>query len=367
MPEALTVRSLTMCRRFVLALATLAVLAPSAHAADTILDRPTRPTTVAAGSGVVLYSAYDKASRQYSLMQISDHGDGSTPTRVPVPSSPAPFDADVGPTSSGHAFYVYERCESKDEASCDVYAFNPKTGREQRSKASDPKHGEHHATYWKGRLAFVRQYGDPDSEDSKQVVYQRPDPSSRRSTRLPGVPSRRCTRGHCEKVDGVYNDLELFGRRLAEAAFSNEPVAILGGPRPEFYSSDLTELRLVDVESGRSRQLSGRGSGEAGQTWSAVSFDRGRLYAYFACFGDSSGCGTKKAGAYRYDYVKDRWAISGSTEPLDGFAVGDDATYELAINQAGGCGPVDGADPGSARCELVRKQPNLTYTPTKAP
>lgn len=350
-----------MFRRLLLAAAALALLAPSAQAADTTLARLAASTTISAGSGIVLHSAYDKATKRYSLMQISNYGDGTTSTRVPIASSPTPFDADVGPTSSGHPFYVYERCEKSNEASCDIYAFNPKTGREQRSKASDPKHAEHHATYWKGRLAFVRDYGT--ANDPRQIVYQRPDPSSRHSTRLPGLPARRCSRAGCSKVTGTIDALELQGSHLAQTAFSTREIPLGGG---DSYESSTAELRLVDADTGRSKQLSGRGSGEAGQNWSAVSFDRGRLYAYFACFGDSSGCSTKNAGAYRYDYVKDRWALAGSTARLEGFAVDGD-TYELATNIAGGCGPVDGPDTENATCDLVRKQPNLAYAPTKAP
>lgn len=350
-----------MLRRLILGLAGLAVLAPPAHADDVTLARLADSTSISAGEGIVLYSAYEKATKQYRLMEISNPGDGSTPTPVPVPPSPTPFNADVGPTASGHPFFVYERCEKGDDASCDIYTFNPRTGREQRSKSSDPKHGEQQVTYWKGRLAFVRDYGT--EKRSKQVVYQRPDPRSRRSTRLPGLPARRCTRSGCSKVDGVVDGLELFGTHLAQTAFSTRKVS-LGADGS--YDSETAELRLVDVETGRSQQLSGRGSGEAGQAWSDVSFDRGRLYAYFACYGDPSGCSTENAGAYRYDYVRDRWAISGSTTPLDGFAVGDNATFELAINVAGGCGPVDGPET-NATCKLVRKQPKLSYTPTKVP
>lgn len=346
--------------RLTLALATLALTAPAAHAADVTVARPAAPTTIDAGQGVALYSALDPATKQYRLMQLA--AGGTTATVVPVPPSPEPFDADVGSTASGHAFYVYERCAKGDEASCDVYAFNPATGSEQRSKASDPAHGEHHATYWKGRLAFVREYGT--STKPKQVVYQRPDASSRRSTRLPGLPARRCDRSGCSAVTGSIDALELFGSRLAQTAFSTRQVSL---GRGESYASDTAELRLVDVGSGRSQQLSARGSGESGQTWSAPSFDGGRLYASFSCFGDPSGCKVRNAGAYRYDYGAGSWALAGATTPLAGFAVGDGQTYELATNEAGGCGPVDGGAGADTSCALVRRDPGPSYAPVAAP
>lgn len=103
-------------------------------------------------------------------------------TPVPVAGSPREFQADVGPTTSGHAFYVYSRCENV-AGSCDLSVYNPKTGVEQRSKASDPKHDDILPTYGKGRLAFVREYGAKDKPE--QIVYNRPNGSTSRSERLP--------------------------------------------------------------------------------------------------------------------------------------------------------------------------------------
>lgn len=348
--------------------ATVAVLAllgaaPGARA-DDVLAQAARPTDLSAGQGLVVYSAYDTSSRRYRLMQISK---GVT-SRVDVPSSPAPFDADVGPTTSGHAYLVYERCARARAASsglmgCDIYAFNPATGVERRSHASDPKHDDVNPTYWKGRLVFARDYG---SKSPRQIVYQRPNGHTSRSQRLPGLPRRRCAHGQCLPVSGSFEDLELFGRQLAEAADSTEPIGVTD-PDGKPFEGDVAELRLVDVVRGTAEQLSGRGAGESGQTWVAASFDRGRLYAYFSCLGDSSGCNAKNAGAYRYRLSTGDWQISGSGSALGGFAVGGGRTYELKQNEAGGCGRIDGAGADEDTCAIVRRTPDLVYKDTHAP
>lgn len=348
--------------------ATVAVLALLAAApgarADDVLAQAARPTDLSAGQGLVVYSAYDRSSRRYRLMQISK----GVVSRVDVPSSPAPFHPDVGPTVSGHAYLVYERCARARPASsglmgCDIYTYNPATGIERRSHASDPAHDDVNPTYWKGRLVFVRDYG---SKSPREIVYQRPNGHTSRSQRLPGLPRRRCVKGQCRSVNGSFNDLELFGRHLAESADSTEP-DVLEATDGTLFTEEVAELRLVDVLRGTSEQLSGRGAGDGGQTWLGAAFDRGRLYAYFACTGDPSACSSKNAGAYRYRLSTGDWQMSGSGSALGAFAVGDGRTYELTQNEAGGCGKIGGVGPGEDTCALVRKAPDLKYKDTDAP
>lgn len=356
-------RSRIMCSLTAGVVAAFLAGAPGANADDT-LAQTARPTDLSAGQGLVVYSAYDASSHRYRLMQISK---GVT-SRVDVPSSLTPFNADVGPTSSGHAYLVYERCARARPADsglmgCDIYTYNPATGVERRSHASDPAHDDVNPTYWRGRLVFARDYGD---KSPREIVYQRPNGHTSRSQRLPGLPRRRCAYGQCLDVSGSFTDLELFGRRLAEAAYSTKPIG-LKDPDGTPFESGVAELRLVDVLRGTSKQLSGRGAGESGQTWLGTSFDRGRLYAYFACTGDPSGCGSKNAGAYRYGLSTGGWQISGSGTALGGFAVGGGRTYELKQNEAGGCGRIDGTVADEDTCAIVRRAPDLVYKDTHAP
>lgn len=331
--------------------------------ADTVVDRTARPTDLSAGEGVLVYSRYDTAIRRYRLMLAPVDG---RPVAVPVAPSRAPFDADVGATAKGNAYLVYQRCGAAAD-SCDVYTFNTVTRRERRSAVSDPHHAERHVTYWKGRLVFVREYGT--RARPHQVVYERPSPRSRRSERLPGLPSRRCVRGRCQDVSGGFDDLELNGELLAQAAYSTRP-ELYDGQDGKLTPADLTELRLVNVRTGRSQQLSRRASGLGGQTWLGLSFDGGLLHAYFACLGESDGCKPANAGAYRYGYSTRRWQQSGSAEQLGGYAVGNGTTYAEPVNAAGGCGRVDPIDPEPAdggRCPILRRQPSPSYVTIDRP
>ena len=54
---------------------------------------------------------------------------------------------------------------------CDIYAYDPATGRENRYSASTRSHSELHPTYWRGHMAFVRYYGS--GADPRPVVYTR--------------------------------------------------------------------------------------------------------------------------------------------------------------------------------------------------
>ena len=215
--------------------------------------------------------------------------------------SPTSFDVDVGPTASGHAYVVYSRCEDRSTPvpkGCEIYAYDMRTGREHRYDASSPTESEAHPTYWAGRLVFVRYYGrlvfvryhGPD-DDPRPVVYMRRARSSGTSQRLPGLPARRCLeRNGCGSVTGTVDTLELYGSRLGQTASTVTHTR---------FDRRLTEVRLVDVKSGRSEQIASRGRGESGQEFIGPSLRIGRLYTYFTCHGDTGGCIHGIGGAYR--------------------------------------------------------------------
>ena len=237
-----------------------------AHADQTIATTA-RPTTIATGQGLVAYSAYDPAVHGYRLM-IDRLG---TTARADVAPSAAPFDVDVGPTPGG----------------------------------------EVHPTYWDGRLAFVRYYGSGDHPHP--VVYTRRTRSSRPSQRLPGLPDRRCIEhSGCGPVTGTIDELKLYGAHLAQTGSTVAHVR---------YDRRQTELRLVNVDSGRSQQIGARGAGESGQEFIGPSFRAGRLYTYFTCHGDGGGCVHGIGGAYRYRYSTGQWAKAPDTSQLAAFGV----------------------------------------------
>lgn len=320
-----------MCLRLTALLTFACVLATAAPAlAETTVFTTARRTGLSAGSGVLVYSAWDDQAKVYRLMQRV----GGLSTAVPVSPSPRPFQADVGPTTSGHAFYVYSRCEDAAD-SCDLYVFNPKTGVEQRSQASDGQHDDLLPTYWKGRLAFVRDYGTRDRP--RQIVYNRPNGTTSRSERLPGLPSKRCDKGQCVDPHGGFEALELYGDKLVQVARSDDAetsATSFKDKTPKAFPRTGIELRLVDRGLRRSRRLARSGQGEGAQDFSGVAFDRGRLYAGFTCLAGS--CGRLKAGIYRYAYADDRWALAKESAQSYGLAVDNGVIYRERDNSGPG-------------------------------
>jgi hypothetical protein len=337
-----------------LALGALALLgAPAPAQADQTIDTTPRPTGVAAGQGLVAYSAYDPAVHGYRLM-IARHG---RVERASVRPSPTPFDVDVGPTASGRAYLVYSRCEGRAAPvpkGCDIYAYDPASHRENRYDASSPTESDVHPTYWRGRVAFVRYYGS--GSDPRPVVYSRRARSAGPSRRLPGLPARRCLRyAGCGPVTGTIDELELYGDHLAQTAFTVSHVR---------YSRRQTEVRLVDVASRRSQQIAARGSGESGQEFVGVSFRAGRLYTYLTCHGDTGGCIRGIGGAFRYRYGTGDWSVAPRLEQLAAFSVSNVGTIDVRVNGARECGPIDGPP---APCRIVVRQPPPDYRATTRP
>jgi hypothetical protein len=336
------------------ACATLAFLvsATSASADQTIATTP-RPTTVAAGQGLVAFSKYDSAIHEYRLM-IARHG---RVERASVAPSPTPFEVDVGPTGSGRPYLVYSRCESRSTPvpkGCDIYAYDPDTHRDNRYDASSASHSEVHPTYWRGRVAFVRYYGS--ASDPRPIVYTRRARSSRTSHRLPGLPDRRCMKyAGCGAVTGRIDELELYGDHLAQTAFT---------VTHNRFNRKQTEVRLVNVESESSQQIAARGSGESFQEFIGLSFRAGRLFTYFTCHGDTGGCLHGIGGAYRYRYSTGDWSKDPSTDQLSAFAVSNLGTIEVESEGTERCGTP--ARP-TAPCSVDLVQPPLQYLDTSRP
>lgn len=326
-------------------------LAPATAHADQTIARTARPTGLAAGEGLLAFSAYDPAVAGYRLM-ISRGGAVSAAAVAP---SPTPFDVDVGPTESGRPYIVYSRCEDRSSPvprGCDVYAYDPATGRENRYDVSTGGHSEVHPTYWRGRIAFVRYYGS--GADPHPVVYTRPARSSKPSERLPALPARRClVRGGCGEVTGTVDALELYGDHLAETVHTVTHAD---------FDRRQTEVRLVGVDSGRSEQIAARGVGESGQRFIGPSFAAGRLYTYFTCSGDPGGCLHGIGGAYRYRYSTGQWAKDATATSLAGFAVSNLGTFVQPVGEGRGCNraPV-------AACAILELMPPPTYRPVEAP
>src|SRR6188474_3203265 len=111
-----------VCRWVVLPLLGI-VLAPPAWA-DTPIATVAAPTSVSANGGRLVWSAYDPATRRYSLMTRF----AGVISPVPVEPRSVPFDVDLGPKPNGSTVAAYSRCSLEPEPpnparGCDIYEF----------------------------------------------------------------------------------------------------------------------------------------------------------------------------------------------------------------------------------------------------
>lgn len=340
-------------------LVVLAVLvgAGSASANDTVAT-VTSPEDLDAGQGLVVFSAYDDKIDRFRLMQLSK---GVT-SQVRVRPSPSPFAPDVGPTRGGRPMLAYERCASGSKR-CDIFTFDPRTGKERRSPVSTKTGSERSASYWQGRIAFVRFTG---RREEGYNVYLRA-PGARRDRVLPSLPDRRCRLGRCVTVVGDVETLELRGTDLAQIFDTVDPSFNEQDGKPTGPTSieDISELRLVNTRTGASKRVAAVTVGEAGRAFVGASLNAGRLYTYLGCSGaDPSGCASG-AGAFRYDLRTLARARAGSSRALAGFAVDGGRTYVLVTNREGGCGKdefeLEEGETDEAPCPILRLRPDPRY------
>lgn len=141
-----------------LVLTTASVLAiPAGAAADTELWSTDGPATpVAAASGHLAFSAFDPATKQYTLM-IGDRS--TTPVAIRpagVAPSAAPFDVSIG-SLNGKPAVLYSRC-AESRRRCDIYRHPLNGGSEAKvgtisSRSADEAQP---ALTGNGRIVFVR-------------------------------------------------------------------------------------------------------------------------------------------------------------------------------------------------------------------
>jgi hypothetical protein len=324
----------------------------------------TRPSPVSAWRGIAVWSAYDEAGGAYRLM-VAD-GDAVGP--LPVDPSPVPFDADVGPDSSGDPAVVYSRCPIAPEpptdrpaADCDLFILGLRDDRGERPIRNAKSAGsEFNPTLWRGDVAWARTYeGRPD----EPFVYTRPlvAPRERASQRMPGVPTRRCSvkvepeEGSCATEQRRVDDLELYGRRLAlDLSYSVDGQA-------GFITR---EVRLDDVRERTARLVAVGVSGEGGQDHIGVSIDAGRLSWYRTCFGDPGGC-TSNAGAFRYRISTGEYERDEQSTQLAGFSWLQGGSYRVRNEELTDCDEVSRSDRPDATCPVLRTGP-LDWRPIDA-
>ncbi len=336
-----------MKRMLLLVAAITAAAAPAASAETPIVDVD-RPTEIRSFAGIAAFSVYDPQDDAYRL--VVSRG-AAAPQTLPVAPRPVPFDADIGPDSAGEPAIVYSRCEREapSRRGCDLQRYSLTRGAEAPiANADDDTASEYNPTIWKGRVAWARSYDE--REDVNPVVYTREltAPRARRSVRLPGIPTRRCSpipSEGCGPTDGDVDELELYGRWLA-ASVTYEHVGVGGvcGRR---------EVRLATLD-GEVRQVGDHTCGLNGQSWVGLSFDAGRLYVARYCQADPTGCGSGRYGAFRYRLSTGDYALARFGRRLTGFSYeGDGRPYEVRApdTDQGYCG--NSLPESTPACEVV--------------
>jgi hypothetical protein len=336
------------------AIALAAVLLPGGVQAKTVTPLGAA-SSVREYAGTIVFSQFDQAAGRWYL--AVRRAGATTIERLPVASSAAPFEADIGPDSGGRPALIYQRCGGtmEEPTGCDLFLLSLAGGTERPLRsANNPDRNDMSPTLWRGRIAWTRDYGSRVA--ARPVVYTRrlAAPSSRRSTRLPGVPRRRC--GDVEPRCGPTTDravlaLELRGEKLALTV--QFACRACSGIRQ-------SELRLDNVGDRTSRQIAFQVVGLSGQSLLGPSFFAGRLAWYKACLGDPAGC----AGGgvpFRYRLSSRRYE-KGTPGPvrIDGFADTGTVLYEVV-----GCSAVP-EGPLTTGCRVEEAVPPR-YVATRRP
>src|SRR3954462_7502261 len=336
-------------RRICLAITAAALGAlPAAANAQTVAT-PGAATGVKEFQGNVVFSQFDRTTSRYSLM-VRRAG-ATAPEAIPVASSGRPFDADIGPDPNGRPELIYQRCSAPPgvPTGCELFVFSlaDATGERPVRNANDPDHNDMNATLWRGRIAWVRDYGSGSTPNP--IVYTKTltAPRSQPSRRLPGVPQRR-TGDVDPRVSGpttgrTVQDLELWGENLALTVSYG-----CGG----CSGIDQSELRLDDLGDGSARRVAFQVVGLSGQTLVGPSFFGGRLGWYKACLGDPAGCQQGQGGPFRYALTARTYQRSPSSVRVDGFADTGALLYETV-----GCTEDETDVASNANCRIDAAAP----------
>ena len=227
------------------------VTLPGRAAADTVISQERAPSKVSAELNRVVWSSYDPATGDYSLMSRDVVG---AVTKLPVAPRKVPFDVDLGFLGEGAEVAAYSRCKLEARLTgggsggllpnyatgrgCDIYLFDFEAQREVKYA---PTAGGSASEFLPsvspaGRIAFARVYEHrKGSRGRLPYLYEKRGNHS--SRRLPG--GARGTTG----LPGP-TSLDLGGSRLA----------FTWGYRPTGRRSLAYDVR-VDVVRGSHRVL----------------------------------------------------------------------------------------------------------------
>lgn len=319
-------------------------------------------------AGTTVTSVRDAAAGGYRLALL--HTDGAIEP-LPVAPRTVPFDADVGPGPDGAPVVVYSRCEREPDRAaaeargCALQLLDLTRRVERRLAETDsPAASEMQPTIWRDRVAWVRI--EDDAADTRPRVYTRSLRSApaTRSRRLPALPTcRRPEVGgaRCAPTTGRVDELELYGRWLAQnQTYFYEGSGGLCGRR---------EVRLTTLD-GRVRKVADTVCGLAGQTHTGVSFQAGRLLWTRTCPGDDGGC-TTTGGVWRYDLRSGAYALAPLSvrgapgyPDLSAFAATSPTAALLGVDVPSRCPDLP---EGDRSCGAVVRQDGLRFRPARPP
>jgi len=314
------------------------------------------PTAVREYAGIALLSAFDPATDTYRLATVSD----GVLTPVPgVAPAGAAFDADIGPGANGRPQIVFSTDSGGQR---DLFVVSLPGGAVRPVSNANTRSNEVAPTLWRGRIAFTRLYG-PDRDPQRSGVQRDPvvytkrlvAPRSTPSTRLPGVPRRRCGDDGttCGPTEFPFvAEMELYGSRLAQSVF---------------YTCDTcagiaqNEVRLVDADTRRAEQIAFQVTGLSGQSYQGLSFVGRRLAFYKSCGGDTSGCNGGKRGPRSFRLPNGPFEGALGPAEIGGFALVDGDNRAFVVLDCG-----SGGGPSGPSCRLERTD-RMTFAPLERP
>jgi hypothetical protein len=278
---------------------------PARASADTIIANERAPSKVSAEINRVLWSSYDPATGDYSLMSRLITGEI---TRLPIAPRKVPFDVDDGYLGEGAEVAAYSRCAKEPRLTgggsagllpdyatgrgCDIYLYDFDTQRETKyAPASRSSTSEFlPSASAANRVAFARVYERRHGRRGK-VPYLYAIRNNHSPRRLPGGP--RGTTG----LPGP-TSLDLNGPRLAFAWDS----------RPSGHGNTESDIRL-DIVRGSNRTLQSIRGGLTARTLFTPSISLQQVLWGQTTFAGAGG---------RSDFVYDADSVRGSRKTVQG-------------------------------------------------
>lgn len=201
-----------------------AFAAAPALASSKVLANERVATSISAYGGMV---AWSHGSNGRFRLRVAYRGRIST---LKVRERSVPFDVDVGPLGSGRPVLVYSRCDHeptstvyrpfetglpswKDARGCDVYRFDPRTGREHRlDRLSSPSASETLPAIWRNRLAYASVTERPRRARVPQITLA--STNGRQTARLGSGAHGRIAGTPADGIHPGPDSIDLRGTRV---------------------------------------------------------------------------------------------------------------------------------------------------------